>query len=487
MKNLLKIFKNEKFWLALIFILALLLRLYKIDNPIADWHSWRQADTAAVSRNFLKYGFNPLYPRFDDLSSIPSGKENHQGWRFVEFPIFNLIHAGLFKTFDYFNLEIWGRLTAVIASLFSLLFLYLLSKKFFGKKTAFLTAFFFAALPFNVYYSRVILPEPLMVAFSLGALYFFVEFIENKKTAHWLASCFLGILALLTKPYAVFIMGLPMAYLVLEKLLKERKDKKALKKDLFLTILYVVFLFLPFFLWRNWMKNFPEGIPANEWLFNAGGMRLKPVWWRWLFYERIAKLILGGWGTTFLVLGLTAKKSRRADGFFYSLIAGALLFLVVFARGNIQHDYYQALIIPALCLALGRGANLLLENFEKKSSPFLRYCLTAVCLLFTLLFSFFEVRGYYQINNPAIVEAGQRADHLLPKDAKVVAPYGGDTAFLYQTNRPGWPAMTGSIDDMIKLGATHYVSVNFDEETKRVMEKYPVLEKTERYVIVELK
>ena len=95
MKNLLKIFKNEKFWLALIFILALLLRLYKIDNPIADWHSWRQADTAAVSRNFLKYGFNPLYPRFDDLSSIPSGKENHQGWRFVEFPIFNLIHAGL--------------------------------------------------------------------------------------------------------------------------------------------------------------------------------------------------------------------------------------------------------------------------------------------------------------------------------------------------------------------------------------------------------
>jgi len=485
--NIPKILKNEKLWLALIFVLALLLRLYKIDNPIADWHSWRQADTAAVSRNFLKYGFNPLYPRFDDLSCTASMKENPQGWRFVEFPIFNLIHAGLFKVFNYFNLEIWGRLTAVISSLFSLLFLYLLSKKFFGKKTAFLTAFFFATLPFNVYYSRVILPEPLMVAFSLGALYFFVKFIDGKKILDWLFSCFLGILALLTKPYAVFIMGLPMAYLVLEKLLKERKDKKSLKKDLFLTILYVIFLFLPFFLWRNWMKNFPEGIPANEWLFNAGGMRLKPVWWRWLFYERIAKLILGGWGATFLVLGLTAKKSRRTDGFFYSLIAGAFLFLVVFARGNIQHDYYQALIIPALCLSLGRGANLLLENFEKKSSPFLRYCLTAICLLFTLLFSFFEVRGYYQINNPAIIEAGQRADIILPKDAKVVAPYGGDTTFLYQTNRPGWPVMTGSIDDMIKLGATHYVSVNFDEDTKRVMEKYPVLEKTERYVIVALK
>ncbi|MBP8591221.1 glycosyltransferase family 39 protein [Candidatus Shapirobacteria bacterium] len=485
--KILKIFKNEKFLLALIFILAFSLRLYKIDNPIADWHSWRQADTAAVSRNFIKYSFNPFYPRFDDLSSIPSGKENPQGWRFVEFPVFNLIHAGLFKLFDTFSLEIWGRLTAAISSLFSLLFLYLLAKIFFGKKTALLTAFFFAALPFNVYYSRVILPEPLMIAFSLGTLYFFVKFIEDKEIMAWLISCLLGILALLAKPYAVFIMGLPMAYLSLSQLLKERKDKKALKKDLLLTILYVVFLFLPFLLWRDWMKNFAEGIPANEWLFNAGNMRFKPVWWRWLFYERIGKLILGAWGTTFLILGLISKKDRHADAFFYSFLTGALLFLVIFARGNIQHDYYQALIIPALCLALGRGANLLLASFEKKSYPFLRYCLTIVCLLFTLLFSFFEVRGYYQINNPAIIEAGKRADTILPKDAKVVAPYGGDTAFLYQTNRPGWPAITGSIDDMIKLGATHYVSVNFDKDTKRVMEKYPVLEKTEKYVIVELK
>jgi len=101
--NIPKILKNEKLWLALIFALALLLRLYKIDNPIADWHSWRQADTAAVSRNFLKYGFNPLYPRFDDLSCTASMRENPQGWRFVEFPIFNLIHAGLFKVFNYFN------------------------------------------------------------------------------------------------------------------------------------------------------------------------------------------------------------------------------------------------------------------------------------------------------------------------------------------------------------------------------------------------
>ena len=46
--------------------------------------------------------------------------------------------------------------------------------------------------------------------------------------------------------------------------------------------------------------------------------------------------------------------------------------------------------------------------------------------------------------------------------------------------------MTGSIDDMIKLGATHYVSVNFDED-QAGDGKIPGFGKTERYVIVELK
>jgi hypothetical protein len=37
-----------------------------------------------------------------------------------------------------------------------------------------------------------------------------------------------------------------------------------------------------------------------------------------------------------------------------------------------------------------------------------------------------------------------------------------------------------------RLGAQYYVSVNFDEQTKAVMEKYVVLEKTEKYVVVKL-
>jgi len=46
----------EYLLLSIILILGFTVRLYKIGNPIADWHSWRQADTASVTYSpILRY------------------------------------------------------------------------------------------------------------------------------------------------------------------------------------------------------------------------------------------------------------------------------------------------------------------------------------------------------------------------------------------------------------------------------------------------
>ena len=39
--------------LLVIVILGFAVRLYRIDFPLADWHSWRQVDTAGVTREFI--------------------------------------------------------------------------------------------------------------------------------------------------------------------------------------------------------------------------------------------------------------------------------------------------------------------------------------------------------------------------------------------------------------------------------------------------
>lgn len=461
--------KASKLILLIILTLAFGLRLYRLDNPVADWHSWRQADTAAVSRNFLKMGFNLLQPRFDDLSHYPSLKENPEGYRFVEFPIYNLIHAWLAQTFSQFSLEIWGRLISIFASLLSIIFLYLIVQKRLGERVALLAAAIFAFLPFHVYYSRTILPDPMALTASLAALYFF-------DFSWWLAAIF-GALTMLLKPFFLFSL-LPIFYLFFRK--------EGFSKKLFISLLVFWFIsLLPFALWRIWMQQFPEGIPQNRWLFNAGNIRFKGAFFYWLFAERIGKLILGYWGLIPFGLGLMVKPGKKEGWFFHFWLAGIFLYFSIVASGNVTHDYYQISFLPIAAIFVTKGIDYFLQRPSKDFQKTISYSLLTISYLFSLAFSWYYVRDFFNINNPAIVKAGQAVDRLVPPDAKVIAPYGGDTAFLYQTNRRGWPVGI-EIEKMIKQGATHYVNVKFDQETEYLMNKYQVLEKTDEYVIISL-
>src|SRR5579859_7119571 len=88
-----KIVSRKWFEILCLFIIllgAFGVRLYKLNNPLDDWHAWRQADTVTVSQIYVDYGINLLYPRYYDVSPTQTGVYNPQGLRFVEFPIYNL-------------------------------------------------------------------------------------------------------------------------------------------------------------------------------------------------------------------------------------------------------------------------------------------------------------------------------------------------------------------------------------------------------------
>lgn len=113
----------KKFWLwvlVILFALGFLVRLYKFNNPVADWHSFRQGDTNAVSQIYVNDGINLLYPRFFDISNVPSGiYDNPKGYRFVEFPIYNVAQVGVYDGLSWagINLAEAGRIVTIIASL----------------------------------------------------------------------------------------------------------------------------------------------------------------------------------------------------------------------------------------------------------------------------------------------------------------------------------------------------------------------------------
>lgn len=471
------------FIITIAVVAALIPRLYRLDFPLADWHSWRQADTAAVTRRFVSEGIDLLHPRYDDLSSIPSGRENPQGYRMVEFPLVNAATAWTYTHIPgatLLEIHVFSRLVSILFSLGSLVFLFLLVQKLSGDLEAFLASLVFALLPYNIYFSRTILPEVPLVFFLTGAIYFLVKKVIEGKNARswefWLSAVFAAV-AMLLKPYALFF-ALPLVYF------KFKHHGFKLFKNPY-SYVYVAIAVTPFILWRLWIAQFPEGIPANLWLLNGNGIRFKGAWFRWIFADRLGRLIFGYFGLIPFALGTIIKPKAKAGWFYHVWLVAILLYFVVFATGNVQHDYYQIVAIPILSIFVAKGLAFLLSppsQFSKTTS----YVLLATSFLFALAFGWFHIRDYFNINHPEIVAAGKAADELLPKDAKVIAPYQGDTAFLYQTNRPGWP-IGGSIEEKIKLGATDYVTTTFDDEANLLLRSCDVSLKTDTFAIINLR
>ena len=99
----------------------------------------------------------------------------------------------------------------------------------------------------------------------------------------------------------------------------------------------------------------------------------------------------------------------------------------------------------------------------------------------------FQIREFYKVNRPEIIEAGRAIEAITSKDDLIIAPYNGDTAFLYQTKRFGWPVVDRPIEELIEKGASYFVSVDLNHpQTREFSERYTVIEKTDKYVIIKL-
>lgn len=471
-----KILKNPYFYLSLILIAAFFARLYKIESPIADWHSWRQSDTQAVTRNFIKEGFNPFIPRYDDMSGIsetPITNVNH--FRFVEFPVYNIAVYPFYLIFGV--ADKYSRLVSVFFSLGSIIFLYLICKRYLGIFVSLFTAGVYALLPFNVFFSRTTLPEPTFLFFTLGMMYFLDKWIwENKMRWGGWGFLFTAI-AFLIKPWAIFFIP-PLIYSIINK---EGKSKRLIKYLLFFGL-----ALLPFLLWRLWILNHAEGIPASSWLYNGDSIRFKPAFFWWIISERLGKEILGATGLVLFAIGLLIRP-KNGNFFLHVCALSLFLYFVIFATGNVRHNYYQYIFTPSAAIFLMQGFLYLFSPAKQFVARFWTIILALLFLPLSFYSSNLAVKEFYKINNPAILEAGKRADQILPRDAVVVAPYNGDTAFLYQINRAGFPFIPLPIPELVSdYGVTHFISTTRDAKTNWVLRHFLILVDSPNFIIADL-
>src|SRR5262249_5518555 len=148
--------------LVVLVLSGALARLYQIDVPLIDAHSFRQCDTAAIARNFHEESLNILYPRID-------WRGNSAGYVESEFPIYTVLVALLYRTF---GLHEWlGRALNVILYVLSSVVLFCLVGRLLDQRAALLALLFYSCAPLSFVFTRSFQPDALMALCSLSGIY----------------------------------------------------------------------------------------------------------------------------------------------------------------------------------------------------------------------------------------------------------------------------------------------------------------------------
>lgn len=474
--------KKDIIILSIILVVALALRLYKINTPLADFHSWRQVDTAAVGRNFVKDGFNLMMPRYDDLSNIQTGIENPNGYRFVEFPIYSAIFAFFYRYLPITSLEIYARLTTVMFSLVIISILYYLALKEHSRTAAIFASIIYAVMPFYVFFSRVVLPETTALAFMFISIWMLYLYLEAKKKHVFLllGSIIMYALSLLVKPTTIFY-SIAIGYLFIIHY----------KFDVFKkwqSYIFPVLGIAPFIAWRLYIQQFPEGIPASGWLISSvntyqgvQNIFFRPAYFRWMLMERFGQLIFGIYMSGFFILGFLAKTKKYL---LISILLSAVVYLLTFQGGNLQHEYYQTLILPAVALVTGVGIAQVL-NSRSVFNPFLAYPTVIIILCLSFVFSYYRVKDYYNYSQE-LVQIAKLITSFTKEDDLIVTDTTGDTTLLYLSDRKGAPATYKSISELKQMGYDYFVTSKKDVSESLKIEGYTVLVDNDKISIIKL-
>ena len=197
------------------------------------------------------------------------------------------------------------------------------------------------------------------------------------------------------------------------------------------------------------------------------------------------RLIFATGGFVLFILGLLTSYLDKTRGLILAWFLSVVAYMCIFAMGNVTHDYYQLPLMPVGAILVSFGFWHIVDSSRKFFIKTLNILLAVSLLVLSFAFGWYEVRGYFNINHPEIVTAGQAVDRLTPPDALVIAPYNSDPAFLYQTNRYGWPEGV-NLEAKVSQGAQFYISVNFDSVEQYLESKCRIVSKTDVYALIDI-
>lgn len=181
----------------MVFFLALLLsslplRLVHLQEPLLGQQEFRQTQTAMSVWDIREHGVSWLHPKLP-LFGPP--------WECpLEYPVFQLIAAGVDCIVPWHNLDASIRLTSLMFFYLSAVALYLVARQLFERPTvALFTAAIFLFAPYNFYWSRAATIEYAAGFFALSYLLCFIRWTLKPGWTLFVLTLLFGTLGTLTK------------------------------------------------------------------------------------------------------------------------------------------------------------------------------------------------------------------------------------------------------------------------------------------------
>lgn len=478
--------------LAAILLLALVVRLEGIHNPILDHPGWRQGDTAAIARNFATLEYNPLHPQTDYNGPPPNYVE-------LELQIVPFLAATLYKMFGVH--EIFGRAISIAFSLGTVAVLARFGSLLaYGSPVAGIAAAaLFAIYPGSMYYGRTFMPDTAMVFFLTAALFASTRCLlaEEDSPKYFWQAALLTALAILAKPVAIVAL-LPIAALMFQRwgILGTLRQPKAYA--------FALIAALPWIAYDHYVSS------IAQWHWAAGIMRLHVIpstiaafrSWDAMYHElqayrdvlhMLPRTMLGPWCTALFAAAVCAPQRTRSRAFLFAYLAACLVYGFVVMRYE-RVDYYFYVVLPLAALWSGLLIDRLAELIPP--SPPLRAAAGAAALLAVFALTALNrkpVHAYYHYQ-PKVYRNAKMLDAKLAPGALVVMGH-YDPSILYYINRKGWeedPYLWTPFDEQsaIRKGARYFIAIENRRLQRNVelhawLQRFPLLEPHAQWPVYE--
>jgi 4-amino-4-deoxy-L-arabinose transferase-like glycosyltransferase len=458
--------------LVAILLVAAAFRLYRIDIPFIEAHSWRQVTNADITRHFSEGVMNPFMPR------VSWGGLN--GAVGMEFPLLHYVTAIVWLIAG--ESDKVARLVAVAFSLMSIVLGYFLGARLFGRPAGRATAFLLAFSPSLVFFGRSFLSDTPMLTFSIGAVLAWDRYFDKPTTARAVVAALVTSLAPLVKLPAILVLG-PIGGLALSRL-----GWAALRDPRLWAGCLAAIALVAGWYWHADRIYLETGL--TQAIFRPSGTYPQEVapgviygsvsHWSTAAQLRSGEFWIGMldrfWGLHLTALGflgalfgtmLVWRSGRRLVVGLW-LLAGFLL-LIVSTQGQWMHEFHQLPLMPPLALLFGAAAAPLFDaGFLKRFAPLP----VAVAVISLALFTA-AIEGFRSSNvRPSLYRHPHLSIHFLehasflqsfmPPDALVITvDYDTDGAnspmLLYYARRQGWSFDIASISPMVieNLRARH--------------------------------